>query len=135
MIITELRFAGAYRTSSGEEHRFDDIGDMVEYAQQNGEVEGSEFWVFDYDTEEPLRAEEAGFVLSEELSTPMDWSVAAFPDASAAEDFVAASGGEVIGWDALLDHVEAGADRGSQRMSEEEPHEHSDTEAPASGGS
>lgn len=105
MIITELRFAGAYRTADGDEHRFDDIGDMIEYAQLNGELEGSRFWVFDYDSEDPIDATAATFVHSETLATPMDWALAAFGGRAAAERFVAGSSGDILSWDEVLDHV------------------------------
>lgn len=113
MIITELRFAGAYRTAAGEEHRFDDIGDMVEYAQQHGEVDGSTFWVWDYDSEQPLEAPEATFVRSPELSTPMDWALAAFAAPDAAEELAESTGGEVLSWHDVLALVESGQRRDS----------------------
>ncbi len=111
MIITELRFAGAYRTADGDEHRFDDIGDMVEHAQQNGEVEGSTFWVWDYDSEEPIEAPQATFVRSPELSTPMDWALAAFAAPDAAERLAESTGGDVLSWDEVLALVESGQRR------------------------
>ncbi len=114
MIITELRFAGAYRTADGAEHRFDDIGDMVEYAQQNGEVEGSRFWVFDYDSEEPIEAPDATFVRSPDLATPMDWALAAFSSPEGAEQLAASSSGEVLEWDQVQSLVESGRRRDSE---------------------
>jgi copper chaperone NosL len=111
MIVTELRFAGAYRTSDGDEHRFDDIGDMVEHAQQNGAVDGSELWVWDYESEEPLQAPDATFVRSPELSTPMDWALAAFESPSAAEDYAESTDGEVLTWDEVQELVSSGRRR------------------------
>jgi nitrous oxide reductase accessory protein NosL len=111
MIITELRFAGAYRTPDGAEHRFDDIGDMVEHAQQNGEVEGSTFWVWDYDSEEPMEAPGATFVRSPELRTPMDWALAAFSEPAAAEELAESTGGEVLSWEEVGRLVESGRRR------------------------
>ena len=113
MIITELRFAGAYRTAAGEEHRFDDIGDMVEYAQQHGEIEGSTFWVFDYDSEEPIEAPQATFVRSPDLATPMDWALAAFVSPDGAQQLAESTGGEVLGWDQVQVLVEFGQRRDS----------------------
>jgi copper chaperone NosL len=77
MIINEARYAAAYVMPDGESRLFDDIGGMAAYNDEAAEVVAV-FWVHDYDSEEWLKAEEAHFVKSEDLLTPMGFGIVAF---------------------------------------------------------
>ncbi len=101
MIINDARFAAAYRTVGGDVRRFDDIGDMVVYYIRTGE-EVAAFWVHDYGTKAWVRAEEAVFVRSPSVQTPMGHGFVAFAGRDDAETFVAQHGGEVMGFEELL---------------------------------
>ena len=76
MIINEANFAAAYWTVDGEARRFDDVGEMLKFMHENAEERAST-WVHDVNTAEWLRAEEAWFVMSAGLMTPMGTGVAA----------------------------------------------------------
>lgn len=76
MIINEANYASAYWTADGEARRFDDVGEMLKFMHENSEERAST-WVHDVNTAEWLRAEEAWFVMSAGLMTPMGTGVAA----------------------------------------------------------
>jgi copper chaperone NosL len=92
MIINEARYAAAYVKTDGEARRFDDIGGMVAYIDEAAD-EVTVFWVHDYDTEEWLKADEAFYVESDDLVTPMGFGLVAFADRSRAEVWAAEQAG------------------------------------------
>ncbi len=101
MIISEARFAAAYVTRQGETRRFDDIGCMVQYHQEHAE-EVAVFWVHDFETEEWLRADQAFFVRSAAVHTPMGYGIVAVGEESRADRWAASLQGEVLTWSELL---------------------------------
>jgi copper chaperone NosL len=107
MIINEPRFAASYVTESHETRRFDDIGNMLaHYAQFKEKV--AAFWVHDYESEEWLRAEEAHYVISSQIQTPMGHGVVAFADATQAERLAGAHDGRVLDFSGLLTYYTGG---------------------------
>lgn len=101
MIVSEAKFAAAYRLG-GEEFIFDDIGDLVVYARENDiDLDASQTWVHDYETEESLLVANAHFVPTVSVATPMGHGVIAFTDKIRAERFAAELGGQVIDWNTL----------------------------------
>ena len=116
MIISEARFASAYYTQDGEARRFDDIGGMLTHHVESQE-DVAQFWVHDYETEVWIVAEEAFYVSSEELHTPMGFGVVAFSDQVRAQNFAGQSQAMVMSFDGLMD----------QYMNGDDTHEHSDS--------
>jgi copper chaperone NosL len=99
MIISEARFATAYRTPGGEEKKFDDLGDMVVYGIDSGELaQASGVWVHDFETEEWTEATSAFYVPTLAAATPMGHGILAFSDRERAEQFATDLDGEVIDW-------------------------------------
>jgi copper chaperone NosL len=107
MIINEARYAAAYVTPDGEPRLFDDIGGMAAYineAPKDGVPEEvAVFWVHDYDTEEWLKAEEAFYVESEDLATPMGFGIVAFADKNRAEEWAADQAGTIRSYSELFE--------------------------------
>lgn len=95
MIISEARFAAGYVTTQGTERRFDDIGDMLLFHTKHAE-DVAVFWVHDYDTEEWIRADQAFFVLSKALHTPMGHGVVATRTQSRATEIATRTKGVVL---------------------------------------
>lgn len=97
MIISDERFAASYVTAGGETYRFDDPGEMVLSLRRrsDGMIRA---WVYDYETRKPIRAEEAIFVHSPALHTPMGYGVAAFATRERAEAFIQQQGGKQFTW-------------------------------------
>jgi copper chaperone NosL len=122
MIINEPRFAASYVTGERETRRFDDIGNMMaHYAQYKENV--AAFWVHDYESEEWLRAEEAHFVLSSGIRTPMGHGVVAFDDAARAQQLAAVHDGRVLDFEQLVVYYTGGDGRVKHDHS---THDHSD---------
>jgi copper chaperone NosL len=105
MIINEARYAAAYVTDEGETRRFDDIGGMLAYHQETPE-DVAVFWVHDFDTETWLKADEAHFVMSDNLQTPMGFGIIAFTDQEQAESWALDKGGTVMSFSDLLEQSE-----------------------------
>lgn len=103
MIIAEPRFAGAYRTADGTPRRFDDLGDMIAFGVETGEIDGARVWVHDYDSEEWLDAPTAWYLLGGSIETPMSRGVLAFSQREQAETYAGDVGGEVLSWAEALD--------------------------------
>jgi len=100
MIINEASYAAAYVTSDGETRRFDDIGGMLAYYQEMPE-EVAVFWVHDFETEAWLKADEATFVRSDNLQTPMCFGIIAFDSQERADAWVVDQGGMVMSFSVL----------------------------------
>jgi copper chaperone NosL len=106
MIISDPRYAAGYLTSDGEDHIFDDIGNMaVSHLQKQDEVRA--FFVHDYGDQRWIRAETAHYVLSPKLVTPMLHGLAAFDTPEKAQALAAELEGKVLTFDELLAHYKA----------------------------
>lgn len=101
MIISDPRFAAAAATRDGKTYIFDDIGDLLVY-QQKHNPEWAAIWVNDFESQTWLEAEDAWYVRSPELRTPMDWGLAAFATEEAAKRRAQELGGEVLRGSELL---------------------------------
>lgn len=102
MIINEARYAAAYVKPDGEARLFDDIGGMVASIDEAAE-DVAVFWVHDYDTEEWLKADEAFYVESDDLVTPMGFGIIAFADPNRAEEWAAEQAGTVRSYSELFE--------------------------------
>ena len=102
MIINEAKYAAAYVTPDGEVRRFDDIGGMAAYIDETPE-DVAVLWVHDYDTEEWLKADEAFYVGSKDLATPMGFGIIAFADRERAEEWAIEKSGTVRTYSELFE--------------------------------
>ncbi len=107
MLISDERFAAGYVTAGGETRRFDDIGDLLAYDAERGE-DVAAYWVHDYDTAGWLRAEDAWFLSTPGVTTPMASGLVAFAERSRADGLAASDGGVVMQWDELSARFAAG---------------------------
>jgi copper chaperone NosL len=101
MIISEARFAASYVTEAREVRRFDDIGNMMAHLAQKKETVAA-FWVHDYESEEWLPADEAHFVVSSAIYTPMGHGVVALASAERAATLAQEHDGRVLQFDELV---------------------------------
>lgn len=96
MMIDDPRFAAAMLLEDGRVLKFDDAGEMFAYvAEHSGEAVRAWF-VHDYHDESWLRGEEAFYVVSEQVHSPMGTGVAAFTTRPVAEKFAQDLGGKVL---------------------------------------
>ena len=116
MIISDPRFAAAYYTNDGDSKQFDDIGGMaVHHAEHQEQI--AQFWVHDFDTEQWLKADQAHFVMSDQIHSPMDYGIVAFSDEARAMEFASINNAMVMSFEAIMDSFKSGSTS----------HEHSDS--------
>ena len=90
MSISEKRYAAELIDEQGEVFKFDDIGCLANFIKQkrnNAPIKAT--FVMDFDRREWLKAEDAFYVRSAELKTPMNGGMAAFQDQVSAQVAVA----------------------------------------------
>ncbi len=101
MIISDPTYAAAYTTPSGETRAFDDIGEMILYYREHDEGVAA-LWVHDRQTGDWIRAEQASYVLSPYLQTPMGFGLAALRSAEEARAEAAHLTGTQLSFNELL---------------------------------
>lgn len=100
MIISEKRFAAAYRTESGALRKFDDLGCAALYRKEQEETI-TQFWGYDYEEADWLEVRQAFLVHSSELLTPMGYGIAVLPTAEKATALAAKLNGRIVQFDQL----------------------------------
>ena len=125
MIISDERYAAGYITQDGQQHIFDDIGDMFQ-AHLAKQDEVIAFFVNDYERKSWLRAETAAYVRSNDLTTPMLSGLAACATTEEAKALAETVQGEVLTFEELLVYYQAkpaaAAERGSQHQHRQHQH-------------
>jgi copper chaperone NosL len=101
MIISDERYAAGYITADGQQHIFDDIGDMVQ-AHLTKEEQVVAFFVHNSENKSWIRAEKASYVRGGQISTPMLSGLAAFDSPEKAETLAAEWQANVMSFDELL---------------------------------
>jgi copper chaperone NosL len=117
MSIDEARFAASYITESGETRRFESIGDMLAYDLEHDEAV-YRYWVHDYETEAWVRGDEAFYILSDEIVTPMGVGLIASATGEGAEALASRWDGAVLKFDNVMTlaaggHFEHGHEMGN----------------------
>jgi copper chaperone NosL len=101
MLISDAKFAAATVEEDGTAHKFDDIGDLVSHYAAHPGTKVKAYFVHDYPSEKWLRAENAYFVKSEQIHTPMAHGIAAYADRVTAEAAAQKYGVQVMTFDEL----------------------------------
>lgn len=100
MFVIDPRYTVATLPADSEEWLlFDDIGELFKYRDAYAEAEFQVMWVNDYHAEEWLHAEDATYLETPELNSPMGWGVAAFEDEADATAMQEETGGEILTWE------------------------------------
>lgn len=105
MIISEERFAAGLQLTDGKYLKFDDAGEMIKYYQRYPDIDLLAWWVHDYDSLGWIRGEDAFFVKSTSLQTPMGTGVLAFETQERAELFAEEYNGTVYNLDEIRSQV------------------------------
>ena len=100
MIISEKRFAAAYRTGSGALRKFDDLGCATLHREERQEMT-TQFWGYDYEETGWLNAKRAFLVHSPELLTPMGYGIAVLPTPEKAAILAEKVNGQIVQFDQL----------------------------------
>jgi copper chaperone NosL len=103
MFVVDPRYTAAYLPEDGDWILFDDIGEMLRYrVVRHPETKVRVIWVNDYNDRKWLKADEAWYVQSIEVNSPMGWGLAAFRDEASARAFQSEMGGELLTWSDVL---------------------------------
>ena len=97
MAISEKRYAAEFIDGDGEAYKFDDITCMGRHVREKlGAKQVAARFVVDYDSRRWLKAEDAHYVRSSELKTPMSGGVVAFGDEARAREAAASHHGQLL---------------------------------------
>ncbi len=103
MIISEKNYAGLYYSTAEKRwKKFDDLGCLVMEAKKEGDAKPGTIYVFDYETEELIKAEKAYYVVSSEIWTPMNTGIVAFKSKEKAEETAKKHRGKVMSFEELM---------------------------------
>jgi copper chaperone NosL len=106
MIISDERYAAGYITEDGQQHIFDDIGNMFRnHLQKSDKV--TAFFVHNYENKSWIRAEKAAYVQSSQLTTPMLSGLAALESPEKAQVLAAELQGHVMTFAEVLAYYQA----------------------------
>jgi len=99
MLIDQPQLAAASIDTAGQAHKFDEIGDMIQFHAENPTIQPQAWFVHDYSTEAWLRAESAFFVYSPDLLTTMGHGLVAFETQTDAAAFAEPWQAQVLSFD------------------------------------
>lgn len=105
MTIREDRFsAGAVieRSAKREKVSFDDLGCMLDHARFHPDTRFVEWYARDASDGSWVRCQDARFVMSDRINTPMASGIEAFKDPAAAAAAAKAAGTDVLTWDQVV---------------------------------
>lgn len=102
MIISDARFAAGIVDANGNALVFDDAGEMIATAQEEG-IDGRRLWVHGYPSLEWRDARESWYVVTMNEPTPMGSGVFPFDSEEAARAFIEETGGSSYSWDELFE--------------------------------
>lgn len=104
MAVTNNQYATEVVLENGKALKFDDIGCMYKWLQENrGEKLQAKF-VRDYNTKEWVPSEKATYVYETSIKTPMAYNVISFQNKSDAESYVKNHKGSVLSYEDLNNH-------------------------------
>lgn len=85
--------------------KFDDLGCMYEWIEENGEDDIGAKFVRDFHTEEWVLLEDATYIFDEAIDTPMAYGIISFKEQADAEDYIEENEhGDILTVDDLGDH-------------------------------
>lgn len=103
MPVVDPRYTVAILPEGEEEWiLFDDVGEFLKYITTRDDVTYDAMWVHDYSDESWVKAEDAWYLESRELtSSPMGWGVATFKDQESASTAQVELGGDLYDWESV----------------------------------
>ncbi len=105
MGIADLRFGAEVITKKGKIYKFDDVGCMITYLK-SGELKENEMAskvVMNFnEVNQFIKAEDAWFLISPEIRSPMNSNISAYKSKGDAENTKAGISGEIMTWEDLI---------------------------------
>lgn len=88
MAIADDRHATQIVLKNDRSMKFDDLGCLYEWVEENGEDDIGAKFVRDFNTDEWILLEDASYIFDEEIETPMAYGIISFKDSSDAEKYM-----------------------------------------------
>jgi len=105
MAIADDEYATQIVLENDRVVKFDDLGDLYVWIEENGEDEIGSKFVRDFETEEWIQLEDATYVYDEEIETPMGFGVISFKDSDEAQNYIDENDhGELLSAEELNSH-------------------------------
>lgn len=101
MAISETQYAAELIDGDGQASKFDDIGCMANFLKKN-KAKPVAYFVMDFNERQWIKAEDAFYLRSSELSTPMNGGLIAFKTEAKALEAVAKFHGQLLGFKEIL---------------------------------
>jgi copper chaperone NosL len=99
MTIVDLKFAPEFVTDKGKYYVFDDIGCMLKFVSDNGDLKISTMFVPNYLNEtEFLEAQSAFYIKGGDVNSPMNGNIAAFKTAAEAQQYAGQLNASEVSW-------------------------------------
>lgn len=125
MLVPNDHNAAQLVLNDGQALKFDDIGDLAVWVDENGLDDVNVRYVRDYGTEEWIQIEDATFVYDKDFRTPMAYGVYSFKSKDDAETFIEEEGtGELLSYTDLEQHNWERNMELMEKMKEEHGHDH-----------
>jgi copper chaperone NosL len=103
MAISEKQYAAEMIDGEGQPFKFDDIGCMLNFVKkQSVSVSSSSFFVMDFEQRQWLKADDAYYVRSSELTSPLSGGIIAFKDQNKAQEAAGKYHGKLLRFKELL---------------------------------
>ncbi len=97
MAISEKRYAAEFMDSEGQAFKFDEIGCMINFIKEKkNATKITTYFVMDFDERQWIKADDAHYVSSSELATPMSGGIIAFKNESKAEEAISKYHGKLL---------------------------------------
>lgn len=109
MVISDDRFAAAWRLGTKTERHFDDVGCMVASVKAKPPADGAIYFVRDFSADLWVDAESAFYMVAPGIKSPMSYDIAAFASNEAATTNEHTREGQSQTWAELLTNLK---DRG-----------------------
>jgi copper chaperone NosL len=103
MVISEKQYAAEVIDSDGQAFKFDDIGCMVNFVQdKKNKAPIAAYFVMDFDKREWVKGEDAFYVRTSEVATPMNGGIIAFRTESQAQQAMSKYQGKMLRWKDII---------------------------------
>ncbi len=97
MAISEKRYAAELIDSEGQAFKFDDIGCMVNFIKsRKNTTKVVAYFVMDFDERQWTKADDAYYVRSSEITTPMNGGIIAFKNQAKAQEAIGKYHGKLL---------------------------------------
>lgn len=104
MQVMNSQFATEIILTNDKVLKFDDVGCMYDWMDENGTEDMAAHFVRDFDTDDWIEGEQATYVYNESVKTPMSYNIISFQEKEDAEQFVEENNGDLLTYDDLQTH-------------------------------